>query len=81
MEERLGFHVMEALTHLLSSNSQNAAVFRESGGAKCAVALVPYLECRLQALGKCIVLLHNHITFQRILACCFEINNFQSLST
>lgn len=51
MEERLGFLVMEALTHLLSSNSQNAAVFRESGGAKCAVALVPYLDCRSQALG------------------------------
>ncbi|XP_063602948.1 WD repeat and FYVE domain-containing protein 3-like [Penaeus indicus] len=50
-EERLGFLVMEALTHLLASNSQNAAVFRESGGAKCAVALVPHLECRHQALG------------------------------
>ncbi|KAK7077189.1 WD repeat and FYVE domain-containing protein 3 [Halocaridina rubra] len=51
LEERLGFLVMEALTHLLSANSQNATVFRESGGAKCSVSLVPYLECRLQALG------------------------------
>ncbi|XP_045600783.1 WD repeat and FYVE domain-containing protein 3 isoform X4 [Procambarus clarkii] len=51
MDEKLGFLVMEALTHLLSGNSQNAAVFRESGGAKCAVALVPHLHCRLQALG------------------------------
>ena len=52
LEERLGFLVMEALTHLLSANSQNAAVFRESGGAKCAVALVAHLECRIQALSK-----------------------------
>ncbi|XP_068245244.1 WD repeat and FYVE domain-containing protein 3 isoform X2 [Palaemon carinicauda] len=51
LEERLGFLVMEALGHLLSANSQNAAVFRESGGAKCAVALVPHLECRLQSLS------------------------------
>ncbi|KAK3895111.1 hypothetical protein Pcinc_001157 [Petrolisthes cinctipes] len=50
-DERLGFLVMEGLTYLLSSNSQNAAVFRESGGAKCAVALVPHLQCRSQALG------------------------------
>ncbi|XP_063865461.1 WD repeat and FYVE domain-containing protein 3-like isoform X1 [Scylla paramamosain] len=50
-EEQLGFLVVEALTYLLSGNSQNAAVFRESGGAKCAVALVPFLECRSQALG------------------------------
>ncbi|XP_050700499.1 WD repeat and FYVE domain-containing protein 3-like isoform X2 [Eriocheir sinensis] len=50
-EEQLGFLVVEALTFLLSGNSQNAAVFRESGGAKCAIALVPFLECRLQALG------------------------------
>lgn len=54
-EERLGFLVMEALTHLLASNSQNAAVFRESGGAKCAVALVPHLECRHQALGEWVI--------------------------
>lgn len=51
-EERLGFLVMEGLTHLLSSNSQNAAVFRESGGAKCVIALVPHLQCRSQALGE-----------------------------
>ncbi|CAL4106427.1 unnamed protein product, partial [Meganyctiphanes norvegica] len=50
-EEILGFAVMEGLTHLLSSNSQNAAVFRESGGAKCVVSLVSILECRQQALG------------------------------
>lgn len=53
-EEQMGFLVVEALTYLLSGNSQNAAVFRESGGAKCAIALVPYLECRLQALGGCL---------------------------
>lgn len=53
-EEQLGFLVVEALTYLLSGNSQNAAVFRESGGAKCAIALVPFLECRLQALGECL---------------------------
>lgn len=53
-EEQLGFLVVEALTYLLSGNSQNAAVFRESGGAKCAIALVPFLECRLQALGGCL---------------------------
>ncbi|XP_076043582.1 WD repeat and FYVE domain containing 3 bchs isoform X2 [Oratosquilla oratoria] len=50
-EVKLGFLVMEAITHLLSSNSQNASVFRESGGARCAVDLVQFTECRQHALG------------------------------
>ncbi|XP_047001362.1 WD repeat and FYVE domain-containing protein 3 [Schistocerca americana] len=49
--EKLGMLVMEALTLLLHSNASNAAVFRESGGARCAHNLVPYSECRQQALG------------------------------
>ncbi|XP_063226772.1 WD repeat and FYVE domain-containing protein 3 isoform X2 [Bacillus rossius redtenbacheri] len=49
--ERLGMLVMEALTLLLSGNASNAAVFRESGGARCAHNLVPHADCRHQALG------------------------------
>ena len=42
---------MEALTTLLAGNVQNANVFRECGGARCAHNLVPYMDCRFQALG------------------------------
>lgn len=49
--EKLGFLTMEALTILLSGNATNANLFRECGGARCAHNLVPYLECRHQALG------------------------------
>jgi len=49
--ERLGALVMEALTTLLAGNAQNASVFRECGGASCAHSLVPYIDCRYQALG------------------------------
>ncbi|XP_067008592.2 WD repeat and FYVE domain-containing protein 3 [Anabrus simplex] len=51
MNECLGELVMEALTLLLSGNAANAGVFRECGGARCAHNLVPYPECRQQALG------------------------------
>nr|CAD7590088.1 unnamed protein product [Timema genevievae] len=51
LNERLGMVVMEALTLLLSGNTSNAGVFRECGGARCAHNLVPYWECRTQALG------------------------------
>ncbi|XP_035209151.1 WD repeat and FYVE domain-containing protein 3-like, partial [Stegodyphus dumicola] len=47
----LGSLVMEALTALLNSNSNNASVFRESGGARCAHNMVPYHICRQAALG------------------------------
>ncbi|XP_042903173.1 WD repeat and FYVE domain-containing protein 3 isoform X2 [Parasteatoda tepidariorum] len=47
----LGSLVMEALTALLNSNSGNASVFRESGGARCAHNMVPYHICRQAALG------------------------------
>ncbi|XP_012287062.1 WD repeat and FYVE domain-containing protein 3 isoform X1 [Orussus abietinus] len=50
-QERLGFLVMEALTTLLAGSTQNANVFRECGGARCAHNLVPYADCRHQALG------------------------------
>ncbi|KMR04720.1 wd repeat and fyve domain-containing protein 3 [Lasius niger] len=50
-DERLGALIMEALTTLLASNVQNANVFRECGGARCAHNLVPYVDCRYQALG------------------------------
>ncbi|KAG8229679.1 hypothetical protein J437_LFUL010268 [Ladona fulva] len=49
--EKLGSLVMEALTALLAGNASNAGVFRECGGARCAHNLVPYSECRSQALG------------------------------
>lgn len=42
---------MEALTVLLAGNVQNANIFRECGGAKCAHDLVHYMDCRFQALG------------------------------
>ncbi|GFQ88429.1 WD repeat and FYVE domain-containing protein 3 [Trichonephila clavata] len=47
----LGSLVMDALTALLNSNSGNAGVFRESGGARCAHNMVPYHICRQAALG------------------------------
>ncbi|KAH0568814.1 WD repeat and FYVE domain-containing protein 3 [Cotesia glomerata] len=50
-QERLGQLVMEALTTLLAGNVQNANVFRECTGARCAHNLVPYVDCRFQALG------------------------------
>ncbi|KAL2720725.1 WD repeat and FYVE domain-containing protein 3-like isoform X1 [Vespula squamosa] len=50
-DERLGALVMEALTTLLAGNVQNANVFRECGGARCAHNLVPYTDCRYPALG------------------------------
>lgn len=50
-EVELGMLVMEALTTLLAGNVSNADVFRECGGARCAHNLVPYLDCRKQALG------------------------------
>ncbi|KAJ9586850.1 hypothetical protein L9F63_019532, partial [Diploptera punctata] len=51
LSEMLGMLVMEALTLLLSGNANNASVFRECGGARCAHNLVPYPECRQQVLG------------------------------
>lgn len=50
-EVELGMLVIEALTALLGGNVSNANVFRECGGARCAHNLVPYLDCRKQALG------------------------------
>ncbi|XP_073985786.1 WD repeat and FYVE domain containing 3 bchs [Rhodnius prolixus] len=50
-EEKLGMMVIEALSCLLNSNTNNANVFRESGGAKCALNLVLFDRCRHQALG------------------------------
>ncbi|XP_029841953.2 WD repeat and FYVE domain-containing protein 3 [Ixodes scapularis] len=50
-QQRMGSLVMETLTVLLNGNSNNAGVFRECGGARCAHNLVPYRLCRQQALG------------------------------
>lgn len=50
-DEKLGALIMEALTTLLAGNVQNANVFRECGGARCAHNLVPYIDCRYQVLG------------------------------
>lgn len=50
-QERLGALIMEGLTTLLAGNVQNANVFRECGGARCSHNLVPYNDCRHQALG------------------------------
>jgi hypothetical protein len=52
LSEMLGMLVMEALTLLLNGNANNASVFRECGGARCAHNLVPYPECRQQVLGQ-----------------------------
>lgn len=49
---KLGTLVIEALTVLLTSNSPNANVLRECGGAKCIHKLVQFPECRSHALGK-----------------------------
>lgn len=51
-QEKLGNMIIEALTILLSGNSQNANLLRECGGAKCVHMLVVYPECRSNALGK-----------------------------
>lgn len=51
-EQELGYLVMECLGVLLVGNTNNATVFRESGGARCAHNLIPYTECRREALCK-----------------------------
>ncbi|XP_063969658.1 WD repeat and FYVE domain-containing protein 3-like isoform X2 [Lytechinus pictus] len=50
-QQNLAFLVMEAFTLLLHDNNANATVFRESGGARCVHNLVPYIQCRQQALA------------------------------
>ncbi|XP_071507653.1 WD repeat and FYVE domain-containing protein 3-like [Diadema antillarum] len=50
-QQNLAFLVMEAFTLLLHDNNSNAIVFRESGGARCVHNLVPYVQCRQQALA------------------------------
>ncbi|XP_052816149.1 WD repeat and FYVE domain-containing protein 3-like isoform X4 [Mya arenaria] len=50
-QRELGFLVMEVLAMLLSNNNQNTSVFRECGGARCAHNMVPFVECRQQALS------------------------------
>ncbi|KAF7990932.1 hypothetical protein HCN44_000737 [Aphidius gifuensis] len=47
----MGVLVMDALTILLAGNVQNANVFRECTGARCAHNLVPFIDCRINALG------------------------------
>lgn len=49
-EKELGYLVMECLGVLLVGNANNAAVFRESGGARCAHNLIPFTDCRREAL-------------------------------
>ena len=50
-DEELGYLVMECLGVLLVGSANNAAVFRESGGARCAHNLIPFSKCRREALG------------------------------
>ena len=50
-QQELGHLVMEALSVLLTANSANAGVFHQCGGARCAHNMVPYPECRQQALN------------------------------
>ena len=50
-ELEMGYLVMESLSVLLVGNANNAAIFRESGGARCAHNLIPYPQCRREALG------------------------------
>lgn len=49
--EHLGKLLMDALTILLGGNSSNAAVFRQSGGAKCVHDMVKFKHCRDPVLG------------------------------
>lgn len=49
--ETLGKLVLEALTILMSSNSNNSSVFRESGGAKTIHEMVKFKHCRDCVLG------------------------------
>jgi WD repeat and FYVE domain-containing protein 3 len=46
----MGTMVTEVLTSLLSGNANNAAVFRECGGAKCIHNLVQFRDVRQEAL-------------------------------
>ncbi|XP_017775866.1 PREDICTED: WD repeat and FYVE domain-containing protein 3 isoform X2 [Nicrophorus vespilloides] len=50
-QERFGSMVIEILTTLLSANTANANVLRESGGAQCLHELVTFSECRQNVLG------------------------------
>ncbi|KAK3103345.1 hypothetical protein FSP39_018631 [Pinctada imbricata] len=47
----LGDLVMECLTALLTGNNNNAGLFRECGGARCAHNMVSQVECRQQILN------------------------------
>ncbi|KAJ8022395.1 WD repeat and FYVE domain-containing protein 3 [Holothuria leucospilota] len=49
-QQNLAFGVMDILTELLKENEENARIFRECGGARCAHNLVPYFQCRHHAL-------------------------------
>ena len=49
-EREFGYLVMECLGVLLVGNANNLAVFRESGGARCAHNLIPYTDSRREAL-------------------------------
>lgn len=49
--ETLGKVVLEALTILMSGNSNNSNVFRESGGAKTIHEMVKFKHCRESILG------------------------------
>lgn len=50
-QKKLGTMIIEGLTLLLASNSANANVFRECGGANCVHGLVVHSDCRQAALG------------------------------
>lgn len=51
-EDKFGSLVMEALTLLISGNTNNANLFRSSGGSKIAHGLVSHPDSRQQVLGK-----------------------------
>ena len=61
-EVEMGYLVMESLSVLLVANANNAAIFRESGGARCAHNLIPYPDCRREALCTHIHQLHRLVS-------------------
>ena len=51
-EEELGKLILETLCSLVNGNSANANIFRQTGGTAATQALLPYLQCRDDALSK-----------------------------
>ena len=73
-EEQLGHSVVEGLTLLLTSDSENAKVFRSSGGVKICIALINKMDNRHLILGKLLFIMYNELDYKKIGMCSYSYN-------